>query len=101
MDFEAYETFLENLSSIMRGIDCLIKMAKGKRGKRFVWSPVAPDIVAEGTLRHVEWGFAYTDIKAIPHAILQHIDEDNYIVELACSVDEDDKGSSFYLFVGY
>ena len=101
MDFEAYETFLENLSSIMRGIDCLIQKAEGKKGKRFVWSSVAPDIVKEGTLNHVEWGFAYADIKAIPQAILQHIDEDNYIVELACSVDEDDKKPSFCLFVGY
>ena len=101
MDFEAYETFLENLSSVMRGIDCLIKMAEGKKGKRFVWSSVAPDIVKEGTLSHVKRGFAYTDIKAIPQAILRHIDEDNYIVELACSVDEDDKKPSFYLSVGY
>lgn len=101
MDFEAYETFLENLSSVMRGIDCLIQMAGSKSGKRFVWSPVAPDIVEEGVLNHVGWGFVYTDIKAIPQAILQHIDEDNYIVELACFVDEDDKKPSFCLFVGY
>lgn len=101
MDFETYETFLENLSSVMRGIDCLIKIAEGKSGKRFVWSPVAPDIVKEGVLTHVEWGFVYTDIKDIPQAILQHINEDNYVVELACSVDEDDKKPSFSLFVGY
>ena len=80
MDFETYETFLENLSSVMRGIDCLIKIAEGKSGKRFVWSPVAPDIVKEGVLTHVEWGFVYTDIKDIPQAILQHINEDNYVV---------------------
>ena len=101
MDFETYETFLENLSSVMRGIDCLIKIAEGKSGKRFVWSPVAPDIVKEGVLTHVEWGFVYTDIKDIPQAILQHINEDNYVVELACSVDEDDKKPSFSLFVAY
>lgn len=101
MDFEAYETFLENLSSIMLGIDYLIQKAKGKKGKRFIWSPAAPDIVEEGVLNHVRWGFVYTDIKAIPQAILQHIDEDNYIVELACSVAEDDKKPSFCLFVGY
>ena len=101
MDFEAYETFLENLSSVMRGINCLIQKAEGKRGKRFVWSPAATDIVEESVLNHVRWGFVYTDIKAIPQAILQHIDEDNYIVELACPVDEDDKKPSFCLFVGY
>ena len=101
MDFEAYETFLENLSSIMRGIDCLIRMAEGKSGKRFVWSPIAPDVVGEGVLSHVEWGFVYTDTKAIPQAILRHIDEDNYVVELACSIDEDDKKPSFSLYVGY
>ena len=101
MDFDTYETFLENLFSVMRGIDCLIQMAGSKSGKRFVWSPVAPDIVKEGVLSHVGWGFVYTDIKAIPQAILQHIDEDNYIVELACSVDEDDKKPSFSLFIGY
>ena len=36
MGFEAYETFLENLSSVMSGIDCLIKMAEGKKWERFV-----------------------------------------------------------------
>lgn len=101
MDFEAYETFLENLFSVMRGIDCLIQMAGSKSEKRFVWSPVAPDIVKEGVLSHVGWGFVYTDIKAIPQAILQHINEDNYIVELAYSVDKDDKKPCFSLYVGY
>ena len=101
MDFEAYETFLENLSSVMRGINRLIQKAKGENGKRFVWSPVAPDIVKEGVLSHVGWGFVYTDIKAIPQAILQHINEDNYIVELAYSVDKDDKKPCFSLYVGY
>lgn len=101
MDFDTYETFLENLSSIMRGINCLIQKAEGKKGKRFVWSPVAPDIVKEGVLSHVEWGFVYTDTETIPQAILQHINEDNYVVELAYSVDEDDKKPSFSLYVGY
>ena len=101
MDFEAYETFLENLSSVMSGINCLIQKAKGEKRKRFVWSPVAPDIVKEGVLTHVEWGFVYTDIKDIPQAILQHINEDNYIVELAYSVDKDDKKPCFSLYVGY
>lgn len=101
MDFDTYETFLENLSSVMRGIDYLIQKAGGKSGKRFVWSPVAPDIFKEGVLSHVGWGFVYTDIKDIPQAILQHIDEDNYVVELAYSVDEDDKKPSFSLFIGH
>ena len=101
MDFEAYETFLENLFFVMRGIDCLVKMAEGKKGKRFIWSPVAPDIVGEGALNHVGWGFVYTDIKDIPQAILRHIDEDNYTVELAYLVNEGDKKPSFYLSVGY
>lgn len=101
MDFEAYETFLENLSSVMRGINHLIKMAEGKKGKRFVWSSVAPDIIKEGALSHVGWSFVYTDVKDIPQAILQHIDEDNYIAELAYSVDEDDKKPYFCLFVGF
>ena len=55
MDFDTYETFLENLFSVMRGIDCLIQMAGSKSGKRFVWSPVTPDIVKEGALSHVGW----------------------------------------------
>lgn len=101
MDFETYETFLVNLSSVMHGINCLIKMAEYKKGKRFIWSSVAPDIVKEGALNHVGWAFISTDIKAIPQAILQHIDEDNSIVELACPVNEDDKKPSFYLSVGY
>ena len=101
MDFGTYETFLENLFSVMRGIDCLIQKAKCERGERFVWSPVAPDIVEKGALSHVWRGFVYTDIKAIPQAILQHINEDNYVVELACSVDEDDKKPSFCLFIGF
>ena len=101
MDFEAYETFLENLYSVRRGINRLIQKAESKSGKRFVWSPIAPDVVAEGTLDHVGWGFVYTDIKEVPQAILQHINEDNYVVELACSVDEDDKKPSFCLFIGF
>lgn len=101
MDFDTYETFLENLSSIMSGVDYLIQKAKGEVGKRFVWSPVAPDIVKKGVLNHVEWGFVYTDTETIPQAILQHINEDNYVVELAYSVDEDDKKPSFSLYVGY
>lgn len=99
MDFEAYETFLENLSSIMRGIDCLIQKAESKSGKRFVWSPVAPDVVAEGTLDHVGWGSGYANTKLILPAILKRLDDDNYIVELVCIKSS---GESVYLLsVGY
>lgn len=101
MDFGTYETFLENLSSVMRGIDCLIQKAKGKKGKRFIWSPIAPDIVEEDALSHVGLGSVYTDIKDIPQVILRHIDEDNYIVELAYLVNEYDNKPSFYISFGY
>ena len=101
MDLDEYETFLENLASVMRGIDCLIQEAKEEKGERFIWSSVAPDIIKDGALNHVGWGSVYTDIKAIPQAILRHIDEDNYIVELAYLVKEDGKKPSFYLSIGY
>ena len=99
MDFEAYETFLENLSSVMRGINRLIQKAKGESGKRFVWSPVAPDVVAEGTLNCVEWGFVYTDIKVIPQVILEHLSYKNFLVELVYT--NTDNGSSYLLSIGY
>ena len=99
MDFEAYETFLENLSSVMRGINRLIQKAKDENGKRFVWSPVAPNIVAEGTLNCVEWGFVYTDIKVIPQVILEHLSYKNFIVELVYT--NIDNGSFYLLSIGY
>lgn len=99
MDFEAYETFLENLSSVMRGINRLIQKAKGESGKRFVWSPVAPDVVEEGTLNCVEWGFVYTDIKVIPQVILEHLSYKNFIVELVYT--NIDNGSYYLLSIGY
>ena len=99
MDFEAYETFLENLSSVMRGIDCLIQMAGSKSGKRFVWSPTAPDVVAEGTLNYVEWEFVYTDIEVIPQVILEHLNYENFIVELVYT--NIDNGSYYLLSIGY
>ena len=99
MDFEAYETFLEDLSSVMRGINRLIQKAKGENGKRFVWSPVAPDVVAEGTLNCVEWGFVYTDIKVIPQVILEHLNYKNFIVELVYT--NIDNGSYYLLSIGY
>lgn len=99
MDFEAYETFLENLYSVRRGINRLIQKAESKSGKRFVWSPIAPDVVAEGTLNCVEWGFVYTDIKVIPQVILEHLNYKNFIVELVYT--NIDNGSYYLLSIGY
>ena len=99
MDFEAYETFLENLSSVRRGIDRLIQKAESKSGKRFVWSSVAPDVVAEGTLDHVGWGFTETEAEAIPQVILEYLNSKNFIVELVCM--NTDSGSYYILSIGY
>ena len=99
MDFEAYETFLENLASVMSGLDRLIQKAEGKSWKRFVWSPVAPDIVKEGVLSHVGWGFVYTDIKVIPQVILEHLNYENFIIELVYT--NIDNGSYYLLSIGY
>lgn len=100
MDFEAYETFLENLSSVMRGIDCLIQKATSKRERRFVWSPLAPDIVEEGALNYVGRGLIYTDSKDIPQAILEHLnDDENFTIELAYT--NIDNGSYYILSIGY
>lgn len=99
MDFDTYETFLENLSSVMRGIDYLIQKAKGKSGKRFVWSPVAPDIAEEGALNYVKRGFIYTDIKDIPQAILEHLNCENFIIELVYT--NIDNGSYYLLSIGH
>lgn len=94
MDFEAYETFLESLSSVMTGINRLIQKAKGKKGKRFLWSPVSPDIVEEDTLNRVGEGLACTDIKAIPQVILEHLNYENFLVEL---VYIETRNKSYYL----
>lgn len=99
MDFEAYETFLENMPFLMRGINRLIQKAKGEKGKRFVWSPIATDIVMEGPLNHVEQGFVYTDIKDIPPAILEYLDYENYVVELVYI--NTHNGSHYLLSIGY
>lgn len=99
MDFEAYETFLENLSSVMSGINRLIQKAKGESGKRFIWSPVAPDIVEKGALNYVEWGFICPNIKAIPQVILEHLSYKNFIVELVYT--NIDNGSFYLLSIGY
>lgn len=99
MDFTSYETFLENLSSITRGIDRLIQKAGSKSGKRFVWSPVAPDIIEEGTLDYVEWGFTETEAEAIPQVILEYLNSENFIVELVCM--NTDSGSYYILSIGH
>ena len=99
MDFEAYETFLENLSSVMRGINRLIQKAESKSGKRFVWSPIAPDVVAEGTLNCVERGLIYTDSKDISQMILEHLNYENFIIELVYT--NIDNGSYYLLSIGY
>ena len=99
MDFEAYETFLENLYSVRRDINRLIQKAESKSGKRFVWSPIAPDVVVEDTLNCVEWGFVYTDIKVIPQVILEHLNYKNFIVELVYT--NIDNGSYYLLSIGY
>ena len=99
MDFEAYETFLENLSSVMRGINRLIQKANNERGKRFVWSPIAPDIVEKGALDYVEWGFTETEDEAIPQVILEYLNSENFIVELVCM--NTDSGSYYILSIGH
>ena len=99
MDFEAYETFLENLSSVMRGINRLIQKAESKSGKRFVWSPIAPDVVAEGTLNCVERGLIYTDSKDISQMVLEHLNYENFIIELVYT--NIDNGSYYLLSIGY
>lgn len=99
MDFEAYETFLENLSSVMRGINRLIQKAKGESGKRFVWSPLAPDIVEEGVLNCVERGLIYTDSEDISQVILKNLNYENFIIELVYT--NIDNGSYYLLSIGY
>lgn len=99
MDFDAYETFLENLSSVMSGINCLIQKARSKSGKRFVWSPVAPDIIEEGTLDYVEWGFTETEDETIPQVILEYLNSENFIIELVCM--NTDSGNYYLLSIGH
>lgn len=101
MDFEAYETFLENLSSVMRGIDYLINEAVSHQGDHLVWSPIQPDFVAAGELESIKIKIGNAHRNSILPFVLQHINEDNYVVELACSADDDDKQPSFSLFIGY
>ena len=99
MDFEAYETFLENLSSVMSGINRLIQKAKYKRGKRFVWSPLAPDTVEEGALYCVERELIYTDSENISQVILEHLNYENFVIELVYT--NFDNESYYLLSIGY
>lgn len=99
MGFTAYETFLENLNSITSGINCLIQKAKGEPGRRFVWSPVAPDIVGEGVLRYVGWGTSYTNTEPILPTVLKRLDCDNYLIELVCM--NSDGKNVYLLSIGY
>ena len=100
MDFEAYETFLENLASIMRGINNLIQKAKENTGMPLLWSPLSPDIIKRGVLTHTEWGIVYTNSSPLQQAILEHLDDDNYVVELTYKIDS--FGDDVYsLYIGY
>lgn len=100
MDFLAYETFLENLNSITRGINNLIQEAGQNAGMPLLWSPLSPDIIKRGGLTHIEWGIGYTNSSPIQQAILKHLDDDNYVVELTYHIDS--FGNDVYsLHIGY
>lgn len=100
MDFTAYETFLENLNSSVRGIANLIQEAEQNTGMPLLWSPLSPDIIKRGSLTHIEWGIVYANSSPIQQAILEHLDDDNYVVELTYRVDSfgDD---AYSLYIGY
>ena len=100
MDFTAYETFLENLNSITRGTNNLIQEAEQNTGMPLLWSPLSPDIIKRGSLTHIEWGIVYANSSPIQQAILEHLDDDNYVVELTYRVDSfgDD---AYSLYIGY
>lgn len=100
MDFTTYETFLENLSVIVRGIANLIQEAEWNAGKPLLWSPLGPNIIKRGSLTHNEWGIGYTNSSSIQQAILEHLDDDNYVVELTYNIDS--FGNDVYsLYIGY
>lgn len=100
MDFTTYETFLENLNSITHGVAKLIQKAEQNTGMPLLWSPLSPDIIKRGSLTHIEWGMVYTNSSPIQQAILEHLDDDNYVVELTYRVDSfgDD---AYSLYIGY
>lgn len=100
MDFTAYETFLENLNSITRGTNNLIQEAEQNTGMPLLWSPLSPDIIKRGALTHIEWGLGYTNSSPIQQAILKHLDDNNYVVELTYRIDS--FGDDVYsLYIGY
>lgn len=100
MDFTAYETFLENLNSITCGITNLIQEAEQNTGMPLLWSPLSPDIIKRGGLTHTEWGIGYTNSSPIQQVILEHLDDDNYVVELTYRIDS--FGNDVYsLYIGY
>lgn len=100
MDFTAYETFLENLTSITHGVSKLIQKAEENTGMPLLWSPLSPDIIKRGSLTHIEWGIGYTNSSPIQQAILEHLDDDNYVVELTYRIDS--FGNDVYsLYIGY
>ena len=101
MDFDTYETFLENLSSVMRGVDYLINEAVSHQGRSLVWSPIHPDYVEIGKIINIKIKIGNAHRNSILPFILQYIDEDNYVVELTYSAYEDGKKPSFYLSVGF
>lgn len=100
MDFTAYETFLENLNSITRGIVNLIQEAEESTRMPLLWSPLGPDIIKKGRLTHIEWGIGYTNSSPIQQAILDHLDDDNYVVELTYSIDSFGN-DVYFLYIGY
>ena len=100
MDFKEYETFLENLTSVMRGIANLIQEAEENTGMPLLWSPLSPDIIKRGGLTHTEWGIGYTNSSPLQQVILEHLDDDNYVVELTYKIDS--FGNDVYsLYIGH
>lgn len=100
MDFTAYETFLENLNSSVRGIGNLIQAAERNAWEPLLWSPLSPDIIKKGGLTHIEWGIEYTKSSPIQQAILEHLDDDNYVVELTYRIDSFGN-DVYFLYIGY
>ena len=103
MDFTVYETFLENLASIVRGIGNLIYEAESHKNLPLVWSPLQPDFVAVGRLKSVKVELEKANRNSILPFILQFIDEDNFVVELTYLVDDEYEGKKpcFHVSVGY
>lgn len=103
MDFTTYETFLENLTSSVRGINNLIREAMSHKNLPLVWSPLQPDFVAVGKLESVKVARVNANCNSIIPFILQYIDEDNYVVELTYLVDDEHKYNvpCFSLSIGY